>query len=84
MFNEEYEQNHPNNDLFNKQVTVSLPTLNWETFDKDNAPKAFVIKPPVKILIVGIIPAPNFIVRSDISSSEPIRDKSPPSNLIAF
>ena len=78
LFSEEYEQNHPNNDPFTKQVAVSLPTLNWETFDKDNAPKAFVFLPPLKTVTIGIIPKPSFVFRIEIESTEPVRDKSPP------
>jgi hypothetical protein len=77
-FGDEYESAHPNVDLFSRHQTLTCSTLNWETFDKDNAPKAFqiVVDPPLE-RVIGIIMdsayrAPDFAVFF------PIRDKSPP------
>jgi hypothetical protein len=76
LFRKEYEENHPAQNGFSGITTLSL---NWETFDKDNAPKAFVFSAVVPMLLLGVCtrPARTFLV--DLSPRTLIHDKSPPS-----
>ena len=39
LFEDEYEANHPRT---YETCSITQPTLTWESFDKENAPKAFV------------------------------------------
>ena len=73
---EEYEENHPSTIPIG--VGFSKYSVNWETFDKDNAPKAFTIKvePTIEIFLLNqpiltlqILNKPSLYI---------IRDKSPP------
>jgi hypothetical protein len=59
-------------------LAFAVPTLSWETFDKENAPQAFIVR------VLGalessfdIAPAPE-LLRQDIRPFQPVRDKSPP------
>ena len=75
VFHDEYDENHP---CTGTQTCYSTLTLNWESFDKDNAPKAFVIDCTVileRILFVAPEPLPVF---HSLQSYELVRDKSPP------
>ncbi len=78
LFSEEYEQNHPPCDPFTHEVSVTVPSLTWETFDKDNAPKAFSIQASTHIIFISFVICPPQV--QDISSDpqQPVRDKSPP------
>ncbi len=72
---EEYLENH--RQLF-ETPSIARPSLNWESFDKGNAPKAFVIDPIEKLTILyTLIP---FIVKDSFFQLQyyTIRDKSPP------
>ncbi|OLD58871.1 MAG: hypothetical protein AUI33_17060 [Ignavibacteria bacterium 13_1_40CM_2_61_4] len=75
LFKEEEARNHPK---LHCGLTYSAPTLNWETFDKDNAPKAFVVPAQARIELVGFhAPAPS----EQLQSHPPfqlVHDKSPP------
>jgi hypothetical protein len=82
LFEEEAEANQPG--AIPTHLAFSAYSVNWETFDKDNAPKAFVINPSINIFVIGIIPATNNIVCCDIPDYEPIRDKSPPAYLVTI
>jgi hypothetical protein len=78
LFEDENAANHPGG--FAKAVTLTLPTLNWETFDKDNAPQAIIVDPEIKIeflSLVGVQPPQYWVL---LQSSDPVRDKSPPIN----
>ena len=75
LFDEEYDQNHPNHV---SGAALSASSLNWETFDKDNAPQAFVIDAEIRIELLCFC-ADSF--RQEFYIDEPfqlIRDKSPP------
>jgi hypothetical protein len=75
LFEEEYEQNHRK---ISETCSFAAPTLNWETFDKNNAPKAFTLQPvaPVEVLFQTRL---SFNLQSRIPAQRtPIRDKSPP------
>ena len=78
LFRDEFEFNHhqplPGN-------SVSGLTLNWETFDKDNAPKAFVFNPEIRIECTGPCLDQRKPPLRIHQKRQPIRDKSPPANL---
>ena len=77
-FEKEYEYSHPADAAGASVPAIGLPTLTWETFDKDNAPKAFVFTLLTMFFVLmlslnvvpffRVIPAPFRI----------LRDKSPP------
>ena len=76
LFEQEYENNHP---VYPTTIAIVNPSLNWETFDKDNAPKAYRINLETSLTLIckatdRLQPQAPFIF-----TSEPIRDKSPPS-----
>jgi hypothetical protein len=75
MFEEEYEQNHRR---VSEECSFAAPSLNWESFDKNNAPKAFKLEPvfmsePLFFLITTRLP--EFI---SVHPIHRVRDKSPP------
>jgi hypothetical protein len=59
-------------------LSLDKPTLNWETFDKTNAPKAFVLTAEITFTLLHILPIQ--VPPSPFVSFQPtiIRDKSPP------
>lgn len=59
-------------------LSLDKPTLNWETFDKTNAPKAFVLSVEISFSLFHVLPSE--IPPSPLVSHQPtiIRDKSPP------
>jgi len=75
LFEEEYEQNHR---PVSQTSAVGSPTVNWETFSKSEAAKAFVVT--VETHFQLLLPAPvepvtriALVVTRDL-----VRDKSPP------
>jgi hypothetical protein len=75
LFDNEYAENHaavPNG------VSFARPSLTWETFDKDNAPQAFVVD--VETRTERISSSPDFcaFAAPEFPSAHPVRDKSPP------
>lgn len=75
LFDDEYEQNHPNHASV---LTISLPSLNWESFDKDNAQQAFIVDAEITNLCLFILPN-KFEAQPDaFFPFSLIRDKSPP------
>jgi hypothetical protein len=76
LFRDEYEENHPN--LSPGTVSFSQPTLNWETFDKDNASTAFTIKVDLRFIFITYIDCPLRTDQHTFEPYSPIRDKSPP------
>jgi hypothetical protein len=75
LFSDEYQSNHPDR---TSGHSISGPTLNWETFDKDNATQAFVFDAEVRIESLFLLQC---LLREDICHPLPlhhIRDKSPP------
>ena len=77
-FGGEYISNHP---ASSDGCSFSTPATNWETFDKHNAPKAFVIDAGLRILpLFPCLPERLPLLHPQIP--QPIvRDKSPPSSL---
>jgi hypothetical protein len=78
LFEDEYEENHPAIDPFMHACTLSLPTLNWETFDKDNAPKAITVLPFLSLTLLLTIPGHSLPAPVTVYNQQIIRDKSPP------
>ena len=77
LFRDEFEYNHPQK--FEGR-SLSSPTLNWETFDKDNAPKAFCFSGEVRIECISYVEINLPKVSPFLKPFSPLRDKSPPSN----
>lgn len=78
LFEDEYEQYVPVSSAFG---SFNVPSLTWETFDKNNAPEAFVFDAhiciePLTIAVPQALPRNISCLPVDI-----IRDKSPPSPL---
>jgi hypothetical protein len=74
-FDEEYEANHR---PVSNTSAIGSPTTTWETFDKSNAPKAFVFDArttfQIRRLAVNLnIPRLTYTIDDAI-----VRDKSPP------
>jgi hypothetical protein len=76
LFEDEYEQSHP--DVLSGHTTISVSSLNWESFDKDNAQQAVVVD-------AGITSFCLFTLLDEFDAQpyafQPfslIRDKSPP------
>jgi hypothetical protein len=80
LFGDEYKENHPDNP---DTVSFTLSTLNWETFDKDNAPKAFTVNVNMQIEFICIVNAPLQITKLSFQLCQPIRDKSPPESFFS-
>ena len=75
FFDKENEQNHR---LVSSTCSIDTPSVTWETFDKTNAPKAFVFDAEVTFQIVDCTPqiiSSCFVHRVN---DNVIRDKSPP------
>jgi len=78
LFEDEYENNHPTIDPYSHEISYTPPTINWETFDKDNAPKAITIQPFLSLTNLFTLPGES-LPRTVISLTQQIiRDKSPP------
>jgi hypothetical protein len=80
LFSEEYEENHPNIDPWNHQVIWSASATNWETFDKDNAPKAIKVEPRFSLVFLCRLPGDSLPAPLIAQPTHPVRDKSPPNN----
>ena len=77
LFEDEYEESHPN------QVNgnfISVPTLNWETFDKDNACAAFVFDARLRGESFSMVTTEFPQEHYTYLQFHPVRDKSPPVN----
>jgi hypothetical protein len=81
LFKDEETQNHP---LPSSTLSFSYPSLNWETFDKDNAPKAIVVDACSRIALIGLLPLQSHIVDQFHPSIHSVHDKSPPAALSAI
>ena len=75
LFESEYNENHP---FHYTTSSITLPSLNWETFDKDNAPKAFTIVLGHQIEFLFTIHVIRKPVQHSYQPYQPVRDKSPP------
>ena len=76
LFEEEYEANHPTR---SEGAAYSAPTTNWESFDKNNAPQAFVVDAGLQIEFLFTLVSPAAKESPSHSPFHPVRDKSPPS-----
>jgi hypothetical protein len=74
-FEEEYEANHPD---IPDGWALSQPTLTWESFDKQNAPKAFVFDAVINIELLHLLTSPPVKELPANPQYQPVRDKSPP------
>ncbi len=75
LFSDEYEANHPNAPSV---CSISAVSVNWESFDKDNATAAFVFDAGMRMERLASI---GLAVRHSphlVFACELIRDKSPP------
>jgi hypothetical protein len=80
LLESEYEANHPA-PAAGGVHSLSSPTVTWESFDKDNAPQAFVVDAGLNVeclAIVALVPGVHIVAPDP---HHPIRDKSPPSFL---
>jgi hypothetical protein len=75
LFEEEYEENHRE---YTGESSFSSSTLNWESFDKDAASKAFVIQPTTAIELLFSLPQETTNIPAPYRCLFDIRDKSPP------
>jgi hypothetical protein len=75
LFEEEYEANHRQ---VSEDLSFASPHLTWESFDKQNAPEAFVLDPFLPCDLFGIMPIPQHKERLPHKQYQPLRDKSPP------
>ena len=75
LFRDEYNDNHPRSV---NGLSITRPTLTWETFDKDNAPQAFVLNVESPIEPLSELHAQPYAPARLFLPFQPIRDKSPP------
>jgi len=75
LFDNEYKENHPER---SDVLSIGVSSLNWETFDKDNAPKAFVIHADGQIEFLCYVAYPLQLSNHSFEPYRPVRDKSPP------
>ena len=75
LFEKESEYFHPPHE---GGSAFTCSSLNWETFDKDNAPKAFVFDPDNRIELISFNAVPLEQQLSSPPIFQLIRDKSPP------
>ena len=77
LFETEYEANHPTPI---SATSLSSLTLTWESFDKNNATKAFVFDAGIRTECILTLGFPLFIYSVTEQPLQPIRDKSPPTS----
>jgi hypothetical protein len=75
LFDAEYEANHATPSTSN---SITSSSLSWESFDKDNAPQAFVCDAGLKIQCTLVLPSEPALPSVLDPSFQIIRDKSPP------
>jgi hypothetical protein len=75
LFDNEYEENHR---PIATTCSIAAPSLNWESFDKENAQQAFVFDAIVKVEFLFTLDFPRFQFSPPSLPYQPIRDKSPP------
>lgn len=75
LFEDEYEANHPRSYTTS---SISQPSVTWESFDKENAPKAFVCKPFIQLSMLYTLAVTFGPVLEPGAQFQPVRDKSPP------
>jgi len=75
VFEEEYQANHRQ---ASTACSIASPTLTWESFDKENAPKAFVVDADIRIQFLFLFDSDPPTLLLSHTPFQPIRDKSPP------
>jgi hypothetical protein len=78
---EENLQHHPERGA---GCSLTMPSVDWETFDKENAPEALVVDASIGFELVGPVIAPR---REPFQYFRPFRliqDKSPPASFHAL
>ena len=75
LFPDEYEDNHPG---ATNVPSLTQYSVNWESFDKDNAPQAFVFEPATGIGYLYRVCEVRPGISSDYRTPHRVRDKSPP------
>jgi len=75
LFDDEYEANHPKT---SGACSVTASVFTWESFDKENAPKAFRFEPVVESRPLFVLPAPQAPAVHPFRVPHTVRDKSPP------
>jgi hypothetical protein len=76
LFDDEYEANHPR---ASDRPSLTGPVFTWESFDKENAPEAFVVDPWIEIRPLFNLAADTTLPIPPARFRERILDKSPPS-----
>jgi hypothetical protein len=79
LFDAEYEANHA---APSTSSTITSSSLSWESFDKDNAPQAFVFDAGLRIFCVLVLPSEPALPFIPDPPFQIIRDKSPPSSSV--
>jgi hypothetical protein len=74
----EYLENHRQ---LSNTLSFAPPSVNWETFDKSNAPKAFVVEVIDKVSLLIVLPPAISENDEFYPQYTAIRDKSPPTCL---
>jgi hypothetical protein len=75
LFDDEYEANHPGTA---ETCSITGPVFTWESFDKENAPRAFTVDPCIEIRPLFRVAAEPAIPALPVTPRVPARDKSPP------
>lgn len=75
LFEEEYEANHPKS---YDSCSITQPTLSWESFDKENAPQAFVFDAGIQSQFLFLLEREPVALHLPFAQYQPIHDKSPP------
>ncbi len=81
LFEDEYQSSHPSRST---APAVSATTLNWETFDKDNAPQAIVVTAAITTICLLTVSDTFNVQPSAFLPFKLIRDKSPPTPVITL
>lgn len=79
LFDDEYQSSHPSRSA---APAISSSALNWETFDKDNAPQAIVVTAAITTICLLTVSDTFEVQPSAFLPFKLIRDKSPPTPVI--
>jgi hypothetical protein len=75
LFDDEYEANHPR---VSETSSITGPVFTWESFDKENAPEAFIVDPLIEICPLFLVAEEPALSVPPALPRSPVRDKSPP------
>ena len=81
LFGDEYNDNHP---PISSSSSFTLPSINWETFDKDNAPQAIILTPDLHVSFLLLLEKQIPEIAPEYVFIHPVRDKSPPVHLYSL